>query len=325
MAVSNRSKPVPPLVVIAGPTGAGKSGIGLRLASRVGGEIVNYDSVQIYRGFDIGSAKPTAEERTTIPIICSTSSMPTSTFLRRTIRFGQPASSGRFVKEGGFRSSSEAPGSISGHCWLDFPKIPGRDDAIRRRIRRIWDQPGGAERLYRRLERVDSVSASRIASADRHRIERALEVYLLTGRPISTWRRPEPDMPPRFEAVRLSVDLPRPLLNETLDLRVTVMYEKGLVEETRGLLERFDPGCRPFGTIGYREAVRVLRGEISRPEAIEETRRRTRAYAKRQRTWLRSESGYERLDRSILSVEQIVEKIMSRIDESKIKDREEPA
>ena len=312
-----RPKPLPLAVVIAGPTGAGKSAIALELAERIGGEIVNYDSVQIYRGFDIGSAKPTRAEQTRIPhhlidVIDADEHFSAAVFAARaldTIAVIQARNRTPILVGG--------TGFYLRALLVGLPEMPGRDEAIRARIRSIWGRPGGPDRLFRRLARIDPVSASKIAPSDRHRIERALEVYLLSGRPISSWSRPDPRGPARLLAIRFAVDLPRMILNETLDLRVALMYEKGLVDETRALLERFDLNCRPFEAIGYREAVGVVQGRLDQGAAIEETRRRTRAYAKRQATWLRSETGFAHLDRSQWPGRNIIDALIDRIEVEK--------
>ena len=119
---------------------------------------------------------------------------------------------------------------------------------------------------------------------------------MLTGRPISSRQRPEAGETERIESIKFGLDLPRPDLVQTLDLRVGLMYENGLIEETRELLDCYPQDCRAFDAIGYREAVRLINGEMDRDQAIAETRKRTRAYAKRQITWLRAEKGIHWID-----------------------------
>jgi tRNA dimethylallyltransferase len=145
------------------------------------------------------------------------------------------------------------------------------------------------------LQRVDPATATRLAPGDKHRIERALEVYVATGLPISTWPRPDPAGRQR-RATLIALTLERSSLVQRLDARVDAMYAGGLVEETRELLVRFPATCHPFGSIGYAEAVQVIIGKIDRETAIHQTKRRTRAYAKRQMTWLRGEPDIIWLD-----------------------------
>jgi tRNA dimethylallyltransferase len=286
--------PAAPLIVVAGPTGSGKTELAIRLAESVGGEIVNFDSVQIYRGFDIGSAKATPAQQARVKhhlldVIEATEEMNAAGYARLAgdVLTGIEARGKRAILVGGTFFYLRA--ILSG-----LPEMPDPDEGIRARIRRISAVPRGAARLHRWLTRVDPVSAQRIAPADRHRVERALEVLLTSGRPISSWERPTEERP----AVKLALQIARPALVPILDARVDAMFRDGLVEETRALLGRYPPTARPFTTIGYREAAAVVAGAMDEAAARAETRRRTRAYAKRQLTWLRSERNVQWLDAS---------------------------
>jgi tRNA dimethylallyltransferase len=284
-----------PLVVIAGPTGAGKSDFALRLATDLGGEIVNYDSVQIYRGFDIGSAKPSLETRSLVPH-----------HLFDIVDGGEEfnaADFGRIAREvcTSIERRGHVPILVGGTFFYlrallsGLPEMPGRDVATRERLQRIAATPRGQARLHRWLSRVDPESGRRIAPADRQRVERALEVWITSGKPISSWRPPHAgagDIP----SIRIALFLKRERLVEAINERVNAMYRAGLVEETRRLLERYPATARPFGTIGYKEAAAVVAGTMTEEMAIAETQRRTRAYAKRQMTWLRAEPDVQWLD-----------------------------
>lgn len=276
-------------IVLAGPTGTGKSDLAVRLAEHFHGEVVNYDSMQIYRGFDIGTAKPPAEARQRVPhhlfdIVDADEEFTAADYAR----VARPLcnSLSRPILAGGTFFYLRA--LLSG-----LPEMPARDPSIRARIRRVWERKGGAARLHRWLTAVDPVSGARIAPGDRHRTERALEVWLIAGRPISSFSA---DASHELPALKIVLSVDRAELVKRLDVRVESMYRSGLVEETRTLLQKFPPTARPFGSIGYREAAAVLGGEMSQSAAIEETRRRTRAYAKRQVTWLRSERNMHWVD-----------------------------
>ncbi|HVT44202.1 MAG TPA: tRNA (adenosine(37)-N6)-dimethylallyltransferase MiaA [Thermoanaerobaculia bacterium] len=283
------------LIVISGPTGVGKSEIALALALRVGGEIINYDSVQLYRGFDIGSAKPDAAMRSRVPhhlfdVVAPSEDLNAAAY----------ASLAREVcrdieRRGRIPILVGGTGFYLRALTCGLPPMPGRSEGIRRRLRRIAGSERGRARLHNWLRRVDPVSAARIASTDRHRIERALEVRLLTGMPISSWR--VPSIREGLRLLQFAITMPRSKLLEALDRRTELMYEAGLIEETRRLLEQHPRSARPFGSIGYHEAVRLLDGESTLQEAIAETRRRTRAYAKRQMTWLRGEPSVHWIER----------------------------
>jgi tRNA dimethylallyltransferase len=283
-------------IVIAGPTGAGKSALALGIAEAIGGEIVNYDSVQIYRGFDIGSAKPSSAARSRVPhhlfdIIDADEEFNAADYARLArVTCDEIASRGRrAILAGGTFFYLRA-------LLHGLPEMPGRDESLRARIRRIAERPRGNERLHRWLSSVDPQSGRKIAPADRHRVERALEVWLITRRPISEWERPASRTAGEMEATKIGLTMERRRLTERLDQRVEAMYAAGLVDETRGLLARYPRASRPFGAIGYAEAAAVALGEIAIDAAIAETKRRTRAYAKRQMTWLRSERNVQWID-----------------------------
>lgn len=283
-------------IVIAGPTGTGKSDLALRIAETVGGEIVNYDSVQIYRGFDIGSAKPSAEVRARLPHHLFDIIDPDVDF--------NAADYARLAREAcrEITSRGKRPILAGGTFFYlrallhGLPEMPGRDADLRTRIRRLAGRPRGNVWLHRWLSKVDPQSGGRIAPADRHRVERALEVWLLSGRPISEWERPTAGTAEEMAATKIGLTLERSRLVERIERRVDSMYAAGLVDETRGLLAKYPRTVRPFGAIGYAEAVGVVLGEMSVDTAIAETKRRTRAYAKRQMTWLRSERNVQWID-----------------------------
>lgn len=286
------------VVVIAGPTGVGKSDLALRLAETAGGEIVNFDSIQAYRGFDIGSAKPSPEARARVPhhlfdIIDADGDFNAAEYARIARQICQEiaARGHRPILVGGTFFYLRA-------LLAGLPPMPARDESIRKRVRRIASSQRGAERLHRWLSKVDPQSGRVIAPADRHRVERALEVWLLSGRPISAWERPAADTAEEIQATKIGLFLERQQLVNILDRRVEQIYHQGLMDETRRLLARYPRTARPFEAIAYREAAAVVAGEMTLEQAMHETRRRTRAYAKRQMTWLRAERNVQWVDAS---------------------------
>lgn len=275
-------------VALLAPTGAGKTAVSIALARLTGGEVVNYDSVQLYRGFDVGSAKPDARERAGVPHhlfdIADADEHVTAAEWARGARetIAQIHARGRLaILVGGTFFYLRA-------LRIGLPEMPPRDEKVRARIRRILQRPRGLDHLRALLRRTDPVSHDRIARNDLNRLERAIEVWLTSGRPISHFT---PATDEAMDLIRVELTIDRTELKKRLDERVLRIYESGLIEETRRLLGLHPAEARPFGSIGYREAVRHLRGELSLEQAIEETQRRTRAYAKRQLTWLRSEQG----------------------------------
>jgi tRNA dimethylallyltransferase len=285
-----------PLAVIAGPTGVGKSDLALRLAERVGGEIVNYDSIQVYRRFDIGSAKPSETARRRVPhhlfdIVEADQDFNAADYAR----MARPICDGILAR-------GRTPILVGGTFFYlrallaGLPEMPGRDESIRARLRAIAERKGGSERLHRWLSRIDPRSGKRIAPADRHRLERALEVWTISGQPISEWEPPTAAAAEEIPAVKIALTLERRQLAAALDQRVEEMYASGLVDETKRLLAAYSRSARPFGAIGYREAAAVVAGELDLESAVAETKRRTRAYAKRQMTWLRAERNVHWID-----------------------------
>jgi len=275
-------------VVVAGPTGVGKSELAVRIAETADGEIVNFDSIQLYRRFDIGSAKPSPEVRARIPH-----------HLFDVLDADQEFNAAEYARAArpivdDIARRGKLPILVGGTFFYlrallaGLPEMPARDAVLRTRLRKIV-QP----RLHRWLSRVDPQSGRSIAPGDRHRVERALEVWLISGRPISSWERPTNDA---IAAVKIALSMDRQRLATILDERVEDMYRAGLIEETQSLLERYPESARPFSAIGYREAVAVIHGKMTTEEAMNETRRRTRAYAKRQMTWLRAERNVHWLD-----------------------------
>ncbi len=245
--------------------------------------------MQIYRGFDIGSAKPPAGERARV-------THHLFDILDADQEFNA-ADYGRLARD--VCATIKTPVLVGGTFFYlraflsGLPEMPGRDETLRARIRRIAERPRGAAGLHRWLSKIDPRSGRKIAPADRHRVERALEVWITSGRPISSW---EPDAENELPAVKIGLRADRAQLVPVLEARVERMYREGLIEETRTLLARFEIAARPFGTIGYKEAAAVIRGEMTERDAVEETKRRTRAYAKRQMTWLRSERNVQWVD-----------------------------
>ncbi|HEX3109951.1 MAG TPA: tRNA (adenosine(37)-N6)-dimethylallyltransferase MiaA, partial [Thermoanaerobaculia bacterium] len=235
------------MIVIAGPTGVGKSELALRLAETVGGEIVNYDSVQIYRGFDIGSAKPSREVRDRVPhhlfdIVDATEEFNAADYAR----LARPTCEA-------IAARGKVPILVGGTFFYlralltGLPEMPGRDEELRARLGRIAQAGRGPARLHRWLSKIDPQSGRKIAPADGHRVERALEVWIRSGRAISSWERATEETP-ELKVLKLAITMERPRLVAALNARVEAMYTTGLIEETRALLERFPREARPFGT-----------------------------------------------------------------------------
>lgn len=279
-----------PLVVVAGPTGSGKSELALRIAEEFGGEIVNCDSLQIYRYFDIGTAKLPESERRGIPHHLIDIVDPGENFSA-----GEYARRARLVLAeitGRNRLPVVAGGTgFYVRALLDglFPG-PVRDEALRARLEVREARRAGS--LHRLLRRFDPAAALRIHARDTHKLVRAIEVCLLLRRPLTEAFAAGRDPLTGYRVFKIALDPPRQALYERLDRRCQRMFEGGLVEEVRRILDlRVSPAAKPLESHGYRQALQYLRGELSLKDAIFFAQRNTRRYAKRQWTWFRKEPG----------------------------------
>jgi tRNA dimethylallyltransferase len=275
-----------PLIVVAGPTGAGKSNLAIDLAVRCSGEIVNCDSVQLYRYMDIGSAKTPLAERRGIPHHLIDILDPDEHFTagdyaraaRQVVR--RIAGTGRIpIVAGGTGFYLRA--FLSG-----LSESPARDEALRGRL-----ALRESASLHRLLSRFDPAAAKRIHPNDRNKLTRALEICILTRRPATEHFRDRPSRSLEgFRVFKLGLDPPREELSARIDERCRRMFRQGLVDEVRRILAQgYPPDSKALQSIGYREAVMHVQGRLSLDEAIRDTQTATRQYAKRQRTWFRRE------------------------------------
>lgn len=275
------------LILIVGPTGVGKSATGLALAEKIKGEIINCDSMQVYKGFDIGTDKPSAEDRERIPhhlldIIDSSSQFTAADFA---------ALASEAIA--GILGRNHIP-LVVGGTGLYFKALleglfpgPGRDDRVRRALEKEAAEQG-LKTLRNRLEAVDPAYAKIIGRNDRIRIIRALEVYTTTGTPISVHFRRTQSRLQDFHPIKIGLQLERKELYRGIERRVDRMFDRGLVEEVRTLLaEGVAANAPPFKALGYKYVLKLLKNEINLEEAIKLTKIDTRHYAKRQMTWFR--------------------------------------
>jgi tRNA dimethylallyltransferase len=274
-----------PLVAIVGPTGSGKTALALALAEIRGGEIVNYDSIQVYRHFRIGAAKLAESERRGIPhhlidILEPQEVFTAGEFARRaTETLGQIRDRGRLpILAGGtgFYLRALLEGLFAG---------PTRNEELRRRLARR-----SPERLHRLLARLDPVTAAKIHPHDIPKMIRALEVSVLARRPISELFSEGRRGLQGFTVLKIGLMPDRAALYARLDQRTQAMFAAGLLEEVRAILAQgYPPDSKPFESHGYRQALLHLQGKLSLSDAIADAQRDTRRYAKRQITWFRRE------------------------------------
>ena len=280
-----------PLVVVLGPTGSGKSDLALGIAERFHGEIVNCDSVQIYRHFDIGTAKLPLSERRGVPHhlidILDPDRIFTAGEFARAARaaLGEIAPRALPVVAGGtgFYLRALLEGLFSG---------PQRDERLRARLAaRERRRPGS---LHRLLGRFDAEAARRIHPHDVPKTMRALEVYLLARRPVTELFRAGRDALQGYRTLKIGLLPDRGALNARLDERCRRMFEHGLTDEVGRILDLgFPASAKAFESLGYRHALQAIRGELTPGQALCDAQRDTHRYAKRQITWFRRETGVE--------------------------------
>ena len=279
----------PKLVVITGPTASGKTALGAALAQRLGGEVVSADSMQIYRGMDIGTAKPTPEEMQGVPHHMIDIADPTENY-----------SVSRYAAEAAacvddILARGKLPVVVGGTGLYIDSLIAGRtfadgtaDTALRQELSERYDEIGG-EGLLGELRKVDPERAAKLHPADKKRIVRAMEVYILTGRTITQHDAETRAVPPRYDAAKIALDFAvRQDLYDRIDRRVDIMVQQGLFDEVRALLAAGVPAdCTAMQAIGYKEAVAAVQGKAAPQDAVAAIQLASRRYAKRQLTWLR--------------------------------------
>lgn len=281
------------ILVVTGPTATGKTALSVELAKKLGGEIVSADSMQIYRGMDIGTAKVTKAEMQNIPHHMIDIADPSEDY-----------SVSRYVEEAdaavrGILSRGRLPIVAGGTnlyidsliAGLDFAE-KAEDAALRESLNKQYDDIGG-EAMLEHLRGFDPERAAKLHPADKRRIVRAVEIYILTGETITRHDEETKKRPKRYDAVKIALTFAdRAVLYDRINARVDKMVSDGLFDEVKGLL---DSGLSPESTsmqaIGYKEPAAYFRGEMSKDETIELIKLSSRRYAKRQLTWLRRDDS----------------------------------
>ncbi|MEG1633092.1 MAG: tRNA (adenosine(37)-N6)-dimethylallyltransferase MiaA [Oscillospiraceae bacterium] len=283
------------IAVITGPTATGKTKLGVLLSLRLGGEVVSADSMQVYRRMNIGTAKPSVEERQGVPHHLLDVAEPGERFsVSRYVALASAACDDILARGklpiivGG--TGLYIDSLISGRSFADSPT----DGECRSELNERYDELGGAAML-REIIQFDPERAAKLEPGDKKRVVRAYEVWLLTGKTITEHDRETKLLPPRYDACTLALDYSdRADLYSRIDARVDAMLAEGLFDEVRALLrEGLSPACTAMQAIGYKESAAALAGEITAEDAAERIRRESRRYAKRQLTWLRAKPEVE--------------------------------
>ena len=276
------------LIIVCGPTGAGKTGFAIDLARQFDAEIVGADSMQIYRKMDIGTAKPTAAEKAAVPHHLIDVVDPDEPF--DAARYAEMAAACVHAVITRGRNVFVVGGTglyIKALVYGLFEEGPS-DANLRRRLNR-QAKAQGSERLHRRLQKVDPATAERIHPNDTYRIVRALEVHTLTGEPMSLFLRRHAFRRPRFDALEIGLSWPRPVLYDRINRRVDSMMAEGFLDEVRRLLaDGYARELKSMQSLGYRHLTAVIDGSLKLADAVSILKRDHRRYAKRQLTWFKA-------------------------------------
>jgi tRNA dimethylallyltransferase len=279
-----------PIMVIAGPTATGKTAAAIEVARRLGGELVGADSVQVYRGFDIGSAKPTPEElgdvaHHLIDVVDPDEDIDAAGYARQAD-----------AAIGSIRTRGRLPIVVGGTgLWIrallrGLVDVPPVDPAVRGRLEAAIESEG-APALHARLAEVDPITAEAVHPNDALRIVRALEIYEQTGTPLGRLREEHALGEPRYRTAFVVLDMEREEHAKVIEARAGKMIDAGWIDEVRGLRAQWGDAIRPFGSVGYREVLAHIRDRVPLEETLRRIRKSTRLYARRQRTWFRGEPG----------------------------------
>jgi tRNA dimethylallyltransferase len=278
-----------PLIALAGPTASGKTALALALAVALNGEIISCDSVAVYRLMEIGTAKPSLAERARVPHHCLDLYWP-----------AEPCTAGDWARHAraaiaDIRSRGRLPIVAGGtglylRALLDgLAPAPPRDEALRERLR-TRASVRGSEHLHRLLQRLDPAAAKIIHANDIPKLVRSLEVTISARQPQTAQWSAGREALTGYDILRLGLAPDRKALYARIDARAATMFDRGLLQETAQLRERYGDNCRPLGSLGYAQAMQVLRDEITLEAAIAAAQQGHRNYAKRQMTWFRRES-----------------------------------
>jgi tRNA dimethylallyltransferase len=284
---------LPRLVVVLGPTASGKSALGIHLAKKLGGEILVCDSTQVYRHFDIGTAKvPAAEQHGIahhlVDLIEPAEIFTAGDYRRRALDALEDLRNRKILPV-----LTAGTGLYLRALLEGLADAPQRSEEIRARLRQRTEQHGPAH-LHRVLARLDPESAARIFTGDTQKVIRAIELRLLTGKPMGEIHRSGRDALQGYEIIKLGLLPPRAALYERIHARTTAMLSAGWLEEVRALVASgVPPDAKPFQFIGYSQLRELLAGRMSEKDAVHQIQQATRRFAKRQLTWFRKEPGVQ--------------------------------
>ena len=281
-----------PLVVIVGPTASGKTALALRLADEFNGEIVSCDAVAVYRGLDVGSAKPTVQERARVRHHAVDILDPNEASTAGDYARASRAALNEIKERGKLPIVTGGTGLYLRALLEGLAPAPPRDEELRERLRGRAARHG-AKYLHRLLRRLDAAAAEAIHPNDLPKMIRSIEVTMAARQPQSEQWRGGRDQLRGFRVLQMGLNPPRAALYQRINERAARMFDEGLLEETRAVREQLGDECRALVSLGYAQALSLLRGEMTRAEAIATAQQGHRNYAKRQMTWFRRDKQIE--------------------------------
>ena len=305
----------PPLLILCGPTASGKTACSVEIARRLETEVVCCDSMQIYRGMDILSAKPTREEMAGIPHHMLSIAEPSEPFSAAIYR----DTAAPVIR--GIHARGKLPVLCGGTgLYIDALTKPmgfsvRSDPALHDELMRRFDEPGGREELWAELTAVDPETAARLHMNDARRVTRALEVYRQTGQTLSELNRLDAQKEGDYSEQLFALDWPRDMLYDRINRRVDQMLCDGLIDEVRAVM-REGVGKTSWQALGFKEIADALNGRIPMEEAVEQVKMGSRRYAKRQLTWFRRDGRVQWIPAEGRSVEEICDEILTKYENS---------
>ena len=294
-------------LVIAGPTGVGKTDLSIKLAKLLNADIISADSAQIYKGMDIGTAKITAEEMQGVKHYMLDVVEPIKKYSVGDYQTAVDNILNEKERENKNIILTGGTGLYIGSITEGLSDLPAGDPVLREELLKL-----DSEELYKKLMELDPQAAEDIHINNRRRVERAVEVCLLTGDKFSVLSKKNIKNN-NYNFLKVALERDREYLYERINLRVDIMLEKGLEKEVRALYEKYGENLRKINIIGYTELIEYFNGQVSYEEAVENIKRNSRRYAKRQFTWFKNEPTYVWFDLDKLSEEEIIKSIIKEL------------
>lgn len=294
-------------LVIAGPTGVGKTDLSIKLAKLLNADIISADSAQIYKGMDIGTAKITAEEMQGVKHYMLDVVEPIKKYSVGDYQTAVDNILNEKERENKNIILTGGTGLYIGSITEGLSDLPAGDPVLREELLKL-----NSEELYKKLMELDPQATEDIHINNRRRVERAVEVCLLTGDKFSVLSKKNIKNN-NYNFLKVALERDREYLYERINLRVDIMLEKGLEQEVRALYEKYGENLRKINIIGYTELIEYFNGQVSYEEAVENIKRNSRRYAKRQFTWFKNDPTYVWFDLDKLSEEEIINSIIKEL------------